>query len=168
MQTGRFVQPIIRFLLGDTLVIPWLDGSIGLTALGFAVFLTLKTFGFKKHVTALAVAGIYVTNMTVSVCIASCMHDFVDNCIGYLLAVIVFYWWVQLQKKFSLLKFFVSVLFSAIVLGIYQGILPVSVILIMIFSVDKIINGQKLKKHFYISESARQSFCLADYYIFFY
>ncbi|MBR7070764.1 MAG: glucosyltransferase domain-containing protein, partial [Clostridia bacterium] len=143
--SGRFMQPIIRLLLGDVIVTPWLNGIIGLTMLGLAVYFTLKMFGFDNHITAFVISGIYVTNLTVSVCIGSYMHDFVGNSIGYFLAVFVAYSWGKMTQKFSAARFVFSVLLSTVVLGIYQGIIPVTVVLMMIFSVNEILNGQTTK-----------------------
>lgn len=147
-QLGRFSEPIIRFLMGEFVTLPWLTGIVSLLFLFGAAYLTVELFELSTLLEIALLTGIFTTNLTVTACIATYGHDVAGDMASLFLAVLTVRLWKKNCMAFSWGCFVGGIVSTAFLLGAYQSYFSVSIVLIMIASVMQMLNGQKADKTF--------------------
>ena len=126
IMTGRFLSPIYRAIFRTELTIPWLIGLLALLWLGLSVFLIVCIFKIQSKTVMFLIAGVFVSNMTVSATAATFLHDFDCDMLSLLFSIAAVYAWRELSQG-SLIGS-VCVTMS---LGLYQSYITVTIVLIM-------------------------------------
>ena len=72
---GRPLYFFYHILTGSRLVMPWGVGALALFWTGLAVFLTARLFELNGKVELLALAGVFVTNRTMTALTGTYIHD---------------------------------------------------------------------------------------------
>ncbi|MDD7024138.1 MAG: glucosyltransferase domain-containing protein [Oscillospiraceae bacterium] len=145
---GRFMNPIFRWLFQDDISRPWLLGLFGLLCIGLASSLTVSLFSMEKKTDLFLVAGIYVTNVTVTACIATYMEDFAVDMLALFLAVLAAFLWKEAQKSGDIKYILPGAGAVILMLGCYQSYLSVTVVLIMVSCVLDLMAGERLRPVF--------------------
>lgn len=143
---GRFAEPVLRWLMGEVMTLPWLTGIVGLIFAGLAVWLISKMFSLNALWENLILSGICVTNVTVTALIASYLHDFCGDMLALLLAVYAAWAWHQMRDGFSWKKTLTGALCLAVSLGLYQSYLAVTITLMGISSIMELMEGRSAGK----------------------
>jgi len=140
---GRFFVPVYRAVVRTAVTQPWLVGLIGLFFLSIAVFFVVRFFGIRSKKLKILVAGIMVTNVTITAQIATYLHEFDFNMLALALAVIAAYVWHRYCNFKGLLSASLLLLVSVC---IYQSYFAVCVTLMMIASMLLLLDGEDTKK----------------------
>lgn len=143
---GRFMEPVLRGVMGEVMTLPWLTGMVGLAFAGLAVYLISKMFCLNTVWENLILSGICVTNVTVTALIASYLHDFCGDMLALLMAVCGAYAWHQMWDGFSWKKTLPGALALVAALGLYQSYLTVTITLMCISSILDLLEGTPAKK----------------------
>lgn len=139
--TGRFLTPIYKELFRTDIAPPWLAGLLGLLWVGLTVFLVLRIFRIESKSLAFLVAGVMVTNITVSTLAATFFHDFDNEMFSLLLATAAVYFW-KCHSRGVLLG---AVLLAAS-MGLYQCFLFTAITFIMMVCIFALLDGERFQK----------------------
>lgn len=142
---GRFVEPLLRYLLGEIIVLPWLAGLTGLLFVALAVHLISKMFQLNKVWETLLLSGICTTNVTVTAIIATYAHDFTGDMMALLLCTMATYAWYQMRSRFSWKYTVLGTFCLAAAFGLYQAYLAVMTTVLCIWSVLELLHGTPAK-----------------------
>lgn len=143
MGSGRVFVPIYRDLFRGDLTMPWLIGILALLWIGLAVFLTIRIFSIENKLLIVLTAGIFTANISVSATAATYIHDLDCNMFSMLCAVAAVYCWKKLPWGSVL-----GALFLMVSLGIYQGFLAVTIVLVLFVCILALMNGDTFKNVF--------------------
>lgn len=141
--SGRFFVPIYRALFRGDATLPWLIGILGLLWLGLTVFLIIRIFRVDSKILTFLIAGVLVTNISVSALAATYIHDFDCNLFGILCAVSAVYFWRGYTSPGATL---LGAALIAASLGIYQSYIFVAVTLVMMVCIFDLLNGESIQK----------------------
>ena len=139
---GRFFVPIYRALFRGDATLPWLIGILGLLWLGLTVFLIIRIFRADSKILTFLIAGVLVTNISVSALAATYIHDFDCNLFGILCAVSAVYFWRGYTSPGATL---LGAALIAASLGIYQSYIFVAVTLAMMICIFSLLDGENFK-----------------------
>ncbi|MDO5401314.1 MAG: glucosyltransferase domain-containing protein [Eubacteriales bacterium] len=142
---GRFMEPILRFLMGELITLPWLAGLTGLLALGLTVHLLSKLFRLDRVWENLLLAGVCVTNTTVTALIATYVHDFAGDMTALLLSTAAAWAWSNMAGGFSWRWTLAGAVCLAMALGFYQAYLAVTLTVLCLFALHRLMNGDRAK-----------------------
>lgn len=145
---GRFMEPVLRYLMGEVIVLPWLTGLCGLLFAGLAVHLISKMFSLNTVWENILLGGICVTNTTVIAMIASFVHDFCGDMLALLLAVCAAYTWFRMKQGFSWKLTLLGAACLVGSVGFYQTYPAVTATLICIDMIRDLVKGESLKNVF--------------------
>lgn len=145
LQLGRFMEPLLRFLMGEAIVLPWMTGIIGLLFAGLAMHLISKIFRLDTVWENILLCGICITNTTVISLIATFIHDFCGDMLALLLGVYAAYAWIQIKQKFSWKHTIIGATCLIGSVGFYQTFPAVTVTLICISMIQDLLKGVSLK-----------------------
>lgn len=145
LKLGRFMQPVLRWCMGEVITLPWLTGITGLLFVGLAVHFISKMFRLDRVWENIVLSGVCVTHMTVIVVVATFIHDFCGDMCALFLAVYAAYTWSQMKEKFSWKKTVLGAVLIAASLGFYQTYLAVTISLIVIDTISDLLDGTKWK-----------------------
>ena len=143
IQLGRFLAPVCRLFTRGDLTLPWLIGLISLFWTSMVVFVTTKIFEVKSKTLTALIAGIFVTNITVTATTATYIHDLDVNMLALLLAVISVYLWQRHKWGHLFGAIFV---FGA--LALYQSYISVTITLIFIDLILRLLKQTDFKTVF--------------------
>lgn len=143
---GRFMEPILRFLMGELITLPWLAGLTGLLAVGLSVHLLSKMFGLNRVWENILLAGVCVTNTTVTALIATYIHDFAGDMTALLLSVAAAWAWTKMERGLSWRWTLVGAVCLGLSLGFYQAYLAVTVTVMCLYAIRKLLDGAEAKK----------------------
>ena len=143
---GRILEPAYRELTATGLLMPWSMGIAAFFWLGIAVFLVCKLFGLSDRTEVLLTAGIMTVNISVA---ASYTPWFAADMFALMLAAAGAYFWKlyagRRQRKW--------LLFGALAiicsLSIYQCYLAVTVVLMILLSMQNLIRKDGAGKVFW-------------------
>ena len=93
IQLGRILVPVYRYLTRDGIEIPWPIGLLALFWLGLAVYLTGRVFYIRSWWGISLIAGLMVTNVTISTITASYIYELDFDMLSITLAVLAVYLW---------------------------------------------------------------------------
>lgn len=146
MSLGRFLEPILRYVMGEIIVLPWLTGLTGLLFGAVAAHLVGKMFRLQKVWANVAVCGVMVTNVTVTALIATYIHDFAGDMLALLLAVAAAYCWSRMREGFSWKDLVTGTLCLTASFGFYQAYVAVTVTLICMAGILDLLKERSAKK----------------------
>lgn len=145
---GRFLNPLERFILGDVVSLPWLNGILGLLLIAVAAWQTAVVFRLTKRWQAVAIASIFTTGTAISTLIASFASDLVPNMLALVAAMTAALCWDKLYTAFSWKRCLAATVCVFIVLGLYQCYISVTVVVMMLLSIKRLLEGTEPKKVF--------------------
>lgn len=146
LTTGRFLEPVLRAIMGEYVTLTWLTGIFSLLAISVSVFLMSKMFDLQKTWQHILLSGICVTNIAITATIASFIHDFMGDSIALMLATATAYLWTKLNDKFSFKIALASIACLFVSLGLYQAYLATTATLVCIFCVKELLEGAAAKR----------------------
>lgn len=141
--SGRFFVPVYRALVRNAVAQPWLIGLIGLLFLSVAVFFVVKLFDVSSKKITVLIAGVMVTNITLTAQIATYLHEFDFNMLALALSVAAAYLW---HKNESFWGHLCACVLLVISVSIYQSYIAVCITLVMIVSIIALLEGEATKK----------------------
>lgn len=139
---GRFLSPFLRYVMGEVMTLPWLNGLTGLIFAGLACYFISKMFKLDIVWENILLTGISITNITVTALIASYIHDFSGDMLALLLSVCSVYAWDKMSHAFSMKYTLFGIACLAASLGLYQGYLSVAITLMCLKMIVDLLNGQ--------------------------
>lgn len=142
---GRFMEPLLRYLMGEIMTLPWLTGLGGLLAAGLAACLMSKMFRLDQVWENVLLAGVLVTNATVTVITATFIHDFCGDMLALLLAVCAARQWQQMKERFSWKHTLLGALCLTASLGFYQTYTAVTITLLCLDTVSDLLQGVRAR-----------------------
>lgn len=145
LQIGRFMEPLLRYAMGEKMTMLWLTGLAGLLFAGLAVHFISKMLSLDQVWENVLLSGIIVTNITVTALIATFVHDFSGDMLALLLAVYAAYTWKKQKNKLSM-KYTLSGAVSLMAaLGFYQAYIAVTITLLCIDTIADLMEGVHVK-----------------------
>lgn len=146
IRLGRFLQPVVRYILGGVIVLPWVEGIVFLFFTGCTVFLICKVFHYQKLLPIIITAGLFTNNLWVIFITSSCLHDLSSYALAMFLAVLAFSYYVKHKDHLRIDKIVLISLMVICSAALYQAYLSVTVTLIIIHSIVSLFNGGDFKK----------------------
>lgn len=136
---GRILEPLCRELTASGLLMPWSLGIVAFFWLGTAVFLVCKLFDLSGKTEVLLTAGIMTVNISVTAIAAAYTPWLAVDMFALLLAAAgVFFWHLYVkQRQIRYLLFGMCAIIVS--LSVYQCYLAVSVVLMILLSVQNLI-----------------------------
>ena len=150
---GRFLEPLIREIMGETIILPVITGVVSLICIFISVFFICKMFRISNPIYVSLIAGISVTNLTVTSLLAAFTHDLAGDMIALALSVIATYLLIINSEK-GVKKTILPAILIIASLSIYQAYFAVSVTLLFIYSVHRLLSGETCKKTFKVLSRA--------------
>ncbi len=145
---GRILEPLYRELTGSGLLMPWSLGILAFFWLGLSVFLVCRLFHFSDRTEILLTAGIMTVNISVTAVAAAYTPWLAADMFALLLATAGAYFW-QLYGNSRQMKYLLAGMAAVTVsLSIYQCYLAVTVVLIILLSMQKLIEDEGSVKVF--------------------
>lgn len=143
LATGRFLEPVYWDIFRGNVTLPWLSGLVGFFWLTLALFLIIRIFEINKTGIILLIAGIFVTNVTITSTLATYFCEFEVYAFSILFAVLAVYFWSKGKQWFwaGIPCLFVS-------LAIYQAYIALTLSLVMILSVVRLLRKQSCREVF--------------------
>lgn len=142
---GRFMEPILRYLMGEIIVLPWLTGLTGLLCLALSAHLISKMFRLDRIWENILLGGILTTNVTVTALIATYVHDFAGDMLALLLTVTAAYLWTKMREGFSWKYTILGAACLTASFGLYQAYLAVTLTLMCMDAVLQTLRGCRAK-----------------------
>lgn len=137
IQLGRVFVPAYRFIMQDTITLPWLIGVLSLLYISLAVLLTVKLFDIRSSVLTVLISGIFTANITVIATAATYIHDLGCNMLALSLAVLSAYLWKKYDKGFLY-----GMIPLCISIGLYQSYISTTITLIIMYLVMRLLDGE--------------------------
>lgn len=136
---GRILEPLYRELTASGLLMPWSLGIVAFFWLGLAVFLVCKMFHLSERTEVLLTAGIMTVNISVTAIAAAYTPWLAADMFALLLATAGVYLWqlYMKQRRIKYLIFGMTAIFVS--LSVYQCYLAVTVVLMILLSMQKLI-----------------------------
>lgn len=138
---GRFMEPLLRSVMGETITLPWLAGLTGFLCIGLSAHLLSKMFSLNKPWETLLLCGILVTNVTVTALIATYVHDFAGDMCSLLCSVAAAYFWSKMSTRFSWKYTTLGALCLLASAGFYQAYLAVAATVILLHAIQALLKG---------------------------
>lgn len=146
---GRVLEPLYREVTGSGLLMPWSVGVAAFFWTGLAVVLVCKMFGLSSWTEVLLTAGIMTVNISVTAVAASYMPWLAVDMFALFLAVMGAYCWRLYASSHSLQYLLTGALAVTCSLALYQCYFAVSVVLMILLSVQSIIENKGAPKVFW-------------------
>lgn len=146
VSVGRFIVPIYRQMTGDVIVSLWLNGVLSLLYVGIAVHLISKMFSLNTVWENLVLAGVCVTNITVTCLAATYFHDLSGDMLALLLSVAAAYLWCKSEKVHLALRLIVGSVLLTASIGFYQAFIAVTATLVCIYAIQRLLNQESPQK----------------------
>lgn len=145
---GRVLEPLYREVTGSSLLIPWSAGLAALLWTGFAVVLVCKMFDLSDWMEAALTAGIMTVNISVTAVAATYMPWLAAYMFALLLAVAGAYCWQMYVDSHRLKYLLAGMLAVTVSLSLYQCYFAVSVVLMILLSIQSIVKNAGTTKVF--------------------
>lgn len=143
IELGRIFVPMYRDLLRSDATLPWLIGLLSLVWIGLAVFLTVRIFHVESKVLIFLTAGIFSTNISVSATAATYLHDLDCYMFSLVCSVAAVYMWNRCSWGFL-----PGAVLLAVSLGMYQGYISVTIVLVLIACILDLLNEKTFRDVF--------------------
>lgn len=139
---GRILEPLYRELTASGLLMPWSLGIVAFFWLGCAVFLVCKLFHLSKRMEVLLTAGIMAVNISVTAIAAAYTPWLAADMFALLLAASGVYFW-RLYAKQRQMKYLIYGMIAIVIsLSVYQCYLAVTVVLMILLSIQNLIKRE--------------------------
>lgn len=142
---GRFMATPWRQMMGDVMVSVWLNGLLSLLFIGLTVYIISKMFSLNKVWENLALAGVCVTNVTVTCFVASYVHDLSGNMLALLMAAAAAYLWSKMENGINWKDLVMGAVLLAMSQGFYQAFAAVMISLVCIYTVLLLLRGEEIR-----------------------
>ena len=139
IELGRFMEPLYRELTGSCLLMPWSLGLVAFFWLGTAVFLVCRLFDLSGRWEVLLTAGIMTVNISVTATAAAYEPWLAADMFTLLMAVFGVWCWRLYGKSHRISRLALGMAAVIISLAIYQSYLSVTVVLIIMLSIQDLI-----------------------------
>lgn len=143
VELGRFMVPIYRYIIRDSIALPWLIGLIAMFFLSMAIYIIIRLFDVKSKVVIALVSGIMVTNITVTAQCATYLYELDFNMLSLVLALLGVYIWHNYDKT---LGYLLCILCFVASMGIYQSYISAAVILMLFLLIMMLIKEIHIKQ----------------------
>lgn len=142
IELGRFFVPIYRMFFRGPLSLPWLIGIIGMFWLSLSVYLTVRLLKVENKILIILIAGLMVTNITLTSQIATYLYEFDFNALALLASIgAVTFWRTRNRWK----QFLLAPLCLLLSLSIYQAYITVTVTLMIWLSLMDLLDQKKIR-----------------------
>lgn len=148
IELGRVLEPLYRELTGSGLLMPWSLGIVAFFWLGLAVFLVCDMFGLSGLTEVLLTAGIMTVNISVTAVAAAYTPWLAADMFALLLAVAGAYCWQLYGRNHRKKYLLAGMLAVACSMAIYQCYLAVTVVVMILLSIQDIIGDKDSAKVF--------------------
>lgn len=145
---GRALQPLYHKLTASDVLLPWPAGIFSLIWVALSVYLVSVIFCLKSNWQIFLIAGIFVTNRTVTALIATYEYDFGADMLGLLFAVLSVFFWYRFLQKGQLMHFSMGAISLVLSMGLYQSYIAVTITLIILYSVISLLENVNVKTVF--------------------
>ena len=146
---GRVLEPLYREATGSGLLMPWSVGMAAFFWIGLAVVLVCKMFGLFRWLEVLLTAGIMTVNISVTAVAASYMPWLAVDMFALFLAVMGAYGWRMYAGSHRLRYLVTGALAVTCSMALYQCYFAGSVVLMILLSVQSIIENKGAPKVFW-------------------
>lgn len=149
VELGRFLEPLYRELTGSCLLMPW---SLGLSAffwLGIAVFLVCKLFDLSDRWEVVLTAGIMTVNISVTATAAAYAPWLAADMFALLMAVFGVWCWHLYGESHQVSRLTFGMAAVIVSLAIYQSYLSVTVVLVIMLSIQDLVMKKGATKVFW-------------------
>ena len=136
---GRILEPLYRELTASGLLMPWSLGIVAFFWLGIAVFLVCKLFHLSEKMEVLLTAGIMTVNISVTAIAAAYTPWLAADMFALFLAIACVYCWDLYAKQRHAKYLLFGAAAIIISLSVYQCYLAVTVVLMILLSIQKLI-----------------------------
>lgn len=143
--SGRFLEPVLRYLMGEIVTLPWVTGLMGLLFAGLAVHLISKMFSLDTVWENVLLSGICITNATITSLIAAYIHDFCGDMLALLLSAGAAYAWSRMKQGFSWKYVLLGILCLGASFAFYQTYLSVMITLLCLDTIIELLKGARAK-----------------------
>ncbi len=148
IELGRVLEPLYRSLTDSGLLMPWSQGIIAFFWLGLAVFCVCDMFDLSCPTEIFLTAGIMTVNISVTAVAAAYTPWLSADMFALLLAVAGAYSWYLYGKDHSKKYLFSGMLSLICSISIYQCYLSVTVVLVILLSIQDVIQNKDSAKIF--------------------
>lgn len=145
---GRILEPVYRELTATSLLMPWSMGIVAFFWLGIAVFLVCRLFGLSGRTEILLTAGIMTVNISVTAVAAAYTPWLAADMFALMLAVAGGYFWKIYGERRQRRWLLFGALAAAASLSVYQCYLAVTVVLVILLSMQNLIRRDGAAKVF--------------------
>lgn len=145
---GRVLEPLYREMTGSRILMPWSTGLIAFLWLGLAVFLVCVLLCLSGRIEVLLTAGIMTVNISVTAVSATYMPWLAADMFSLLLAVVAVYFWHTYKNCRQKRWLMAGALAVCCSLSIYQCYIAVTVVLMILISMQRLTEGEYLAKVF--------------------
>lgn len=139
IELGRFLEPLYRELTGTCLLMPWSLGLVAFFWLGIAVFLVCRMFDLSDKWEVLLTAGIMTVNISVTATAAAYAPWLAADMFTLLMAVFGVWCWRLYGISHQKSRLVIGMAAVIVSLAIYQSYLSVTVMLIIMLSIQDLV-----------------------------
>lgn len=143
---GRFLQPILRLIIGSVIVMPWLEGLIGFFFIACSAFIILKCLKIDKTIFVILISAIMVASTTMTSLIASYTHDFCSYTVALYFACLLFSYYQRHKHSFKWYNCIPIIVFAVVTCSLYQAYIAVAFSLIAVDFIVCLLNRESVKK----------------------
>lgn len=143
--SGRFLEPVLRYLMGEIVTLPWVTGLAGLLFAGLAVHFMSKMFSLNTVWENILLSGICITNVTITALISAYIHDFCGDMLALLLCTCAAYAWSKMKQGFSWKYTLLGTLCLGASFAFYQAYLSVMITLLCLDTIMELLKGARAK-----------------------
>lgn len=148
IELGRFLEPLYRELTGTSLLMPWSLGIVAFFWLGIAVFLVCRLFHLSGSWEVLLTAGIMTVNISVTATAAAYAPWLAADMFTLLMTVFGVWCWRLYGRTHQVSRLVIGMAAVIVSLAIYQSYLSVTVVLIIMLSIQDLVMKKSAAKVF--------------------
>ncbi|MCI8521668.1 MAG: hypothetical protein HFI62_00515 [Lachnospiraceae bacterium] len=145
---GRVLEPLYREMTASGLLMPWSIGLLAFCWLGLAVFLVCKLFHISGRMEIFLIAGIMTVNISVTAIFASYTPWLAADMLALLLASGGGYFWYVYTVRHTPKMLVLGALAVFVSMAIYQCYIAVTVVLIILLSLQNLVEHGNASKVF--------------------
>lgn len=136
---GRVLEPLYRELTASELLMPWSTGMLAFFWLGIAVFLVCRLFCLFERMEVFLTAGIMTVNISITAIAATYTPWLAADMFALLFAVAGVYFWNLYIEQQQMIYLVLGMTVIIISLSVYQCYLAVTVVLMILLSIQNLI-----------------------------
>lgn len=148
IELGRFLEPLYRELTGTSLLMPWSLGIVAFFWLGIAVFLVCRLFDLSDRWEVLLTAGIMTVNISVTATAAAYAPWLAADMFTLFMTVFGVWCWRLYGRSHQVSWLAIGMAAVIVSLAIYQSYLSVTIVLIIMLSIQDLVMKKGAAKVF--------------------